>query len=324
MAYRAPAPNDNFYPNLLSLNAQGVPLIQPTLVTTSGAATVLAAGMEADGRMPIALTDDAYVDDIGVYSIKRFYSSGGLDPSYGEGGIAKLNLAVGNSGDAAVLADGSVMIASTRTRGGRTDFVFMKVQGGVGRPTTATLNEKGTLRISGSVGGDFLDVFARASDGRIIVRQGDEVWTFAPSRVKRIQILGNAGDERITIGEGIGRVFIDGGDGRDTLNGSEFDDILVGGAGDDLVLGNAGNDQLFGDDGNDKITGGEGDDYLLGGAGNDRLYGDAGRDVLSGAGGNDRLFGGIDEGDFIRGGAGDDLAETDEQDAYADVERMLA
>jgi Ca2+-binding RTX toxin-like protein len=136
-----------------------------------------------------------------------------------------------------------------------------------------------------------------------------------------IMLLG--GNDRVTVGAGVGNVYANGGSGNDTLTGGDGSDTLTGaggadflngGKGRDLLNGNAGNDQLlagrdvdrvFGGDGNDSIDGQDGSDYLWGENGNDTIFGSSGSDSLDGAGGNDSLDGG-DGDDTIVGGSGAD------------------
>jgi signal peptidase I len=84
--------------------------------------------------------------------------------------------------------------------------------------------------------------------------------------------------------------------------GLTFDEVIVGTAGDDtisagngpaLVFGLGGNDTITGGDGTDCLVGVEGDDTLYGGNGEDFLLGGYGKDVLDGGDGIDACFGTI-------------------------------
>ena len=77
----------------------------------------------------------------------------------------------------------------------------------------------------------------------------------------------------------------------DTLMGGADGDLLVGGEGDDSLSGGVGNDRLFGQFGSDTLEGGLGDDTLDGTQA--RSISDPGTDE--------------DQGDFLFGGAGDDV-----------------
>ena len=90
------------------------------------------------------------------------------------------------------------------------------------------------------------------------------------------------------------------------------------------VDGEGGDDQLTvspglpgllvtadGGSGNDSLAGAEEADSLVGGGGNDMLNGGGGSDLLDGQEGDDRLFARDGVGDLVRGGAGNDSAQTD-------------
>jgi Ca2+-binding RTX toxin-like protein len=144
-------------------------------------------------------------------------------------------------------------------------------------------------------------------------------------------VTGGQGDDTITgaagaqsLDGGPGSDTIDGGAGDDTIDGGAGDagdDVLSGGDGNDTVNGDAGDDVIAGGDGADALAGGGGVDQVDGGAGNDVVTGGAGADTVDGGAGNDVVNGsvpglvGIDEGDTVNGGAGDDrLAGGDGDD----------
>ncbi|MBC3208347.1 calcium-binding protein [Pseudomonas sp. SWRI111] len=97
----------------------------------------------------------------------------------------------------------------------------------------------------------------------------------------------------------------------DVLYGSAKDDVILGMGGSDRLFGRAGDDRLFGDKqttlekalaaGDSKGKAGRGD-WLDGGAGDDLLIGSATRDVLLGGSNRDTLV----------GGAGDDVLSGDD------------
>jgi len=146
------------------------------------------------------------------------------------------------------------------------------------------------------------------------------------------QLVGDAGDDRITSGES-----------GDYLSGGDGNDWIAAGGGEDDLLGGSGNDTLDGGASDDRIDGGTGIDTasyasassavsvsllvadgaaqwtgtatgtdqlrsienLVGSAGNDSLWGDEQANLLAGGAGNDLLQGG-DGNDTLRGGAGND------------------
>ncbi|MGH8618703.1 MAG: putative Ig domain-containing protein [Burkholderiales bacterium] len=143
---------------------------------------------------------------------------------------------------------------------------------------------------------------------------------------------------------GLGNDILRNGDGDQYLHGEEGNDILVASGGNDELYGGEDNDALqggldsdylTGDAGNDVASGGAGDDVIEGGEGNDFLFGDLNLEaeghggtqagtILDAAGqgwvishnegGGYYLTGfigqlqpgGVDGGDVLDGGAGDD------------------
>jgi Ca2+-binding RTX toxin-like protein len=87
------------------------------------------------------------------------------------------------------------------------------------------------------------------------------------------------------------------------------------GGGDDQFTVSPGSGGLLvtanGESGNDSVTGAEEADSLVGGDGNDTLTGGGGSDLLDGQDGDDRLLARDAHGDLVRGGAGNDSAQTD-------------
>ena len=92
-------------------------------------------------------------------------------------------------------------------------------------------------------------------------------------------------------------VAVNGGGGADTLAVTQKGSSLLVAAD-----GGAGNDTLSGD---------EEADTLVGGSGNDMLSGGRGSDLLDGQEGEDRLLARDGTGDLVRGGVGNDSAQTD-------------
>jgi uncharacterized delta-60 repeat protein len=252
--------------------------------------------------------------------LQRYTAAGQLDLTYGDRGIVRTVMPAPAEGFfslfGVVTRDGDAILAEKRVRqlaGTAYDFVFARYQGGAGTPIAA-LNSRGTLSVHTGDGDDDVNVAVRKSDGRIVVRlDAGFAQSFPPSKVKRINVSTNGGNDRVTLGATLRGCYVDAGAGNDTVTGTADADLLIGGT---------GNDQLFGLDGDDTLLGGGGRDYLLGGAGKDALFGNAGIDTLSGAGGNDRLFGGPDA-DYLYGGAGTDSAARDDRDTVDAIETLL-
>ncbi|MCA9103843.1 MAG: hypothetical protein KDA83_00375 [Planctomycetales bacterium] len=146
------------------------------------------------------------------------------------------------------------------------------------------------------------------------------------SAVKRVEVSGLGGNDRIDVRTLRRSAVLRGGAGNDTLLGGGRADRLDGGSGNDTLRGYAGNDRILGGSGNDSIDGGSGNDYLDGQSGNDRIKGGTGNDVLQGGSGTDSLYGGSgndrltggDGADRLFGEAGDDRLWGDKQDTVLD------
>lgn len=165
-----------------------------------------------------------------------------------------------------------------------------------------------TLVIDGTDGNDQITVYRKNMTYFAI--RNEQFMTFDRNLVDVIAVRAQAGNDRVTIGQGVWATYLEGGDGRDTilggagpdtiygnaqpdsLNGGMGDDLIVGAGGHDLIQGSDGNDQIYGNAGNDTIDAGNGNDRIFGGEGNDRIYGGAGRDILFGDSGIDTLMGG--------------------------------
>lgn len=88
-----------------------------------------------------------------------------------------------------------------------------------------------------------------------------------------------------------------------------------GGGGDDQLTVSPGLAGLLvaanGESGSDSLTGAEEADSLVGGDGNDTLTGGGGSDLIDGQDGDDQLLARDAHGDLVRGGGGNDSAQTD-------------
>jgi Ca2+-binding RTX toxin-like protein len=175
-------------------------------------------------------------------------------------------------------------------------------------------------------------------------------------------LRGGEGNDTLLGGENTFKNVFDGGPGSDTISSAGDHDVVdyssrtngvvvsfdgvrndgepgendlvegmqhvIGGSGNDRITGNALGNRLLGGDGDDTIDGGGGNDHLEGGAGDDELHGnsvaaaDDRGDSLFGSTGNDRFF--TDDGarDLVRGGPGDDEADTDDVDDVLGVETI--
>lgn len=188
----------------------------------------------------------------------------------------------------------------------------------------------GKLTVNGTNTFDVITVLADGDD--VVATVNGNGFRFAASGVTSIEVYGNEGNDRVTVGNGVigtyvlggnGNDTLIGGDGNDSLTGASGKDSLRGGAGDDrvaggkhydFVFGEAGNDRCYGDEATDymdggvdrdRMYGGDGDDTMLGNNHNDTLYGEAGNDSMDGQNHNDRLYPGTGR-DTVKGGNGND------------------
>ncbi len=191
-----------------------------------------------------------------------------------------------------------------------------------------------TIAIVGGTGSDAL--FADAGDDSIVWNNGDgsdPVNEGGPG-FDRVEVNGSAtaGDATELTADAFGATFqrtnlvpftlqiepdnevvaVNGIGGNDTFSVTDEGSALQV-----VADGNAGNDELNG--------AGEADSFF-GGSGNDTLTGGGGSDVLDGNEGEDRLFARDVTGDLVRGGVGNDSAQTDEVtvDAIDGVEAVDA
>lgn len=178
----------------------------------------------------------------------------------------------------------------------------------------------GKLTVTGTASADNFTV--SIVNGLLQVNLGEDTQNFDPMMVTGITINGGAGNDVITVGNGVIGCYLDGGDGddwilgganNDTLQGGNGNDYLDGGSRNDSILGGAGNDKVYGNGGNDKLYGGLDKDTVWGGSGNDLLDGQEQADKVYGGSGNDTLYGGSSN-DNLFGESGNDLMYGGNQD----------
>ena len=215
---------------------------------------------------------------------------------------------------------------------GLAPLTLLTLNGGTGDDSLT--GGDGTDLITGGDGNDTLD--GDGGDDRLIGDRGTDT------------LSGGDGDDTLVWNNGDGSDMVDGDDGFDRveINGSPTagDAFTVrpngaptaidrtnlvpftvdfvaealtvnGGGGDDQLTVSPGLSGLLvtadGGSGNDSLSGAEETDSLVGGAGNDTLTGGGGSDLLDGQEGDDRLLARDGQGDLVRGGVGNDSAQTD-------------
>ena len=126
-------------------------------------------------------------------------------------------------------------------------------------PSTVTpVLANGILTVHGTVRADAITVTQSGSSIGVAGR------TFAASAVNTIVIVGESGDDTITVGAAITKPA--------SIYGGGGDDTVYGGGGADAIYGSWGADRLFGRGGNDLIYGGTGSDVVDGGIGTNGVF----------------------------------------------------
>lgn len=170
-----------------------------------------------------------------------------------------------------------------------------------------------------------------------VLDAGVERFSFPAASVNSIYLIGDVGDDQLTVSESLGArpSTLQGDRGNDRLQGGSGRDLLIGGAGVDSLDGGAGDDTIVAD-ANDllspslRIWGGSGSDLVdfrlqtepvvFDNAGPatgrfETIFGGRGDDFLSNAGGTSAVivvgFGGDD---VLIGGDGDDYLDGEDGD----------
>jgi Ca2+-binding RTX toxin-like protein len=201
---------------------------------------------------------------------------------------------------------------------------------------SAVLSAKGTLVADGGSGADTIVISRdprRSSKIRVTINGVGA--KFSSASVKRIEMYGEGGADRLTLDDsrgvisargatlmgeagndtlvgGLAAVTFDGGDDNDSILGSSKADLMMGGAGNDTLIGGKGNDLASGGAGSDMIHGSTGNDMLYGDAAGDTIFGEAGDDTIGGDGEDRFQFKGLSDpaaltgNDSLNGGDGED------------------
>jgi Ca2+-binding RTX toxin-like protein len=167
-----------------------------------------------------------------------------------------------------------------------------------GAPAIGSSFNSGKLSVTGNKADNVIELSRNAS-GAILVNNGAVKTTGGTPTVANttlIEVTGGAGNDTITLNEGLGALP------SANLFGGAGNDVLTGGSNVDRLFGQGDNDTLNGKGGNDWLFGGVGNDVLTGGDGNDGLYGEAGDDRM--------VWNPGDDSDLLEGGDGLDTAEV--------------
>ena len=193
------------------------------------------------------------------------------------------------------------------------------------------LTGAGVLIMPGTSGADTIQVSGTATT--ISTRIGAAAArTYPRSLVTGVIVQAGAGNDTVSVGNGLSSIAVYGDSGDDTLTdgdganaiiGGGGRDKLNGGAGNDRLVGGSGNDRIFGEGGRDRLYGDAGNDYLDGGSHDDRLEGGLGTDTYYGQGGNDTIFARDTVAEQIFAVSGTDAAQADPNDVRSGVETLI-
>jgi len=226
---------------------------------------------------------------------------GGDDTFNGAAGLAPLTLLALNGGtgdDSLSGGDGPDLITGGDGNdkldgGGGNDRVVGDrgtdtLSGGDGDDVLVWNNGDGTDVMDGDAGADNVeingaptagDIFTAAPNaGRVLFTRTNLVPFTVDFSVEALAVNGGGGDDQLTVSPGLPGLLVtaDGGSGSDSLTGAEEADSLVGGAGNDTLTGGGGSDLLDGQDGDDRLLARDGlGDLVRGGTGNDSAQTDA-------------------------------------------------
>jgi len=250
----------------------------------------------------IIAVGDAFVaenDEEGF--VARFTPTGQLDPSFGAGGILRLNPTSHDDLLYALEIDGVGRIVAAGRRGD--DDLTNTADTWLVR-----LTPDGHLDPSFGSGGEtdvnvvpqreFVSGLALQLDGRAVIA-GD---VFAESEK---MLIGRFTADPQPIKVSLVAAKARCGGRKATIVGTRGADRLKGTKKADVIAGLGGNDRISALAGNDVVCGGKGKDVINGGPGKDKLLGEAGKDTLVGGKGKDKLLGGSGK-DVCNGGAGKD------------------
>ena len=177
----------------------------------------------------------------------------------------------------------------------------------------------GDDRLVGGTGSDGL--LAGAGDDAIVWNNGDgtDPVNDGGAGFDRVEVNGSptAGDAMELSASALGATFKRANLVPFTLKIEPNNEVVAvngGGGADTLAVTQKGSSLLVAADGgagDDTLSGDEEADTLVGGSGNDMLSGGRGSDLLDGQEGEDRLLARDGAGDLVRGGVGNDSAQTD-------------
>jgi len=126
------------------------------------------------------------------------------------------------------------------------------------------------LTVEGTNGADQIQLQVtdptKRSGAMVTVIDSGHMMAMIPlSQIKRIEVRGFGGDDKISVTGALGvPALLDGGEGNDAIAAGDSGAIILGRGGDDLLFGGAGRDLLIGGKGADSVSGNGGEDIVIG------------------------------------------------------------
>jgi Ca2+-binding RTX toxin-like protein len=275
--------------------------------------SIIAADMNGDGNADLVVVHGGGVSILlnngdGTFSLSLSfpgagvsrYATAGVVADFNGDGLPDIVTAGQNAPDTVVINDTDQAVPVVDP--GPIVPIVLFGSAGLGSSAPASgfkIGAEGRVVVTGTNGADTLNLSVSGSDLNVTLNGISDQVPLA--EVTGITLKMRAGDDSVTIQEGVPAVLCKGGAGNDTIEASNTAaDTLRGGQGRDSLSGGIGifdggpgadtitgfSGEFFGDGGNDSITGSH---YIDGGNGSDTLLASLGGGTVIGGAGNDSL-----------------------------------
>jgi uncharacterized delta-60 repeat protein len=240
----------------------------------TGGGTITDFGSGYDRLFGIAVQPDGKIVAAGgaqvsgndhEFAAARYTSDGQLDPSFGAGGMATVDLGTSYDEALAVGIQPSGRIVLVGQAGNDTALVGLLGDSG---PGCTIIGTSGNDHLTGT---DRADVMCGTSGNDVLTGLGGADVLLGGDGTDTVSFANAPSSVSVNLGKGTAT-----GDGTDSIVGVEN---ATGSSSNDSLTGSSGANVLSGGGGNDKLSGGGGNDRLLGGPGNDTMNGGAGTDT---------------------------------------------
>ena len=224
--------------------------------------------------------DDSFNGAAGLAPLTLLSLNGGPGDDALTGGDGPDLITGGDGNDSLVGAEGDDRVVGDRG----TDAL----NGGAGDDTLVWNNGDGSDVSNGDAGFDVVEIngsptagdafTARPNGSRTAIDRTNLVPFTVDFTAEALTVNGEGGDDQLTVSPGLPGLLVsaDGQSGNDSLTGAEEADSLIGGAGIDTLNGGGGSDLLDGQEGDDRLLARDGHgDLVRGGTGNDSAQTDA-------------------------------------------------